>query len=96
MVNPARLLRLVRMTVHIHIENETVYPVRRLLPDLEDDVPESYEGHRVADVRSMGCSGCLPTLSVSRRGRLCSSRTRLTISPQRKTGGSRSPTRPGP
>src|SRR5918998_1174616 len=39
------------LTVHTYIENETMYPeVRRLLPDLEDDVLESYEEHHVADV----------------------------------------------
>src|SRR6478609_626324 len=39
------------LTVHTYIENETMYPeVRRLLPDLEDDVLESYEEHHVSDV----------------------------------------------
>ncbi len=39
------------LTVHTYIENEIMYPeVRRLLPDLEDDVLESYEEHHVADV----------------------------------------------
>ncbi len=39
------------LTVHTYIENETMYPeVRRLLPDLEDDVLESYEEHHVADL----------------------------------------------
>jgi hypothetical protein len=34
-----------------HLENEIMYPeVRRLLPDLEQDVLESYEEHHVADV----------------------------------------------
>jgi hemerythrin-like domain-containing protein len=42
------------LTVHTDIENETMYPeVRRLLPDLEDDVLESYEEHHVADVLTM-------------------------------------------
>jgi len=32
------------LTVHTYIENEVMYPeVRKLLPDLEDDVLESYE-----------------------------------------------------
>ncbi len=36
---------------HTYIENEVLYPkVRELLPDLEDDILESYEEHRVADV----------------------------------------------
>ena len=39
------------LTVHTYIENEVMYPrVRELLPELEDDVLESYEEHHVADV----------------------------------------------
>ncbi|MEE6257435.1 hemerythrin domain-containing protein [Plantactinospora sonchi] len=39
------------LTVHTYIENECMYPAtRELLPDLEDDVLESYEEHHVADV----------------------------------------------
>jgi hemerythrin-like domain-containing protein len=39
------------LTVHTYIENECMYPeVRKLLPDLEDDVLESYEEHHVADL----------------------------------------------
>ena len=39
------------LTVHTYVENEVMYPrVRQLLPDLEDDVLESYEEHHVADV----------------------------------------------
>jgi hemerythrin-like domain-containing protein len=39
------------LTVHTYIENESMYPrVRELLPDVEDDVLESYEEHHVADV----------------------------------------------
>jgi hemerythrin-like domain-containing protein len=39
------------LTVHTYLENECMYPrVRELLPDLEDDVLESYEEHHVADV----------------------------------------------
>ncbi|MEU8169782.1 hemerythrin domain-containing protein [Micromonospora sp. NPDC049004] len=39
------------LTVHTYLENEVMYPeVRRLLPDLEDDILESYEEHHVADV----------------------------------------------
>jgi hemerythrin superfamily protein len=42
------------LTVHTYIENEVMYPeIRRLLPDLEDDVLESYEEHHVADVLVM-------------------------------------------
>jgi hemerythrin superfamily protein len=39
------------LTVHTYIENEVMYPeVCALLPDLKDDVLESYEEHHVADV----------------------------------------------
>src|SRR4051794_15214799 len=39
------------LTIHTYLENEIMYPeVRRLLPDVEDDVLESYEEHHVADV----------------------------------------------
>ena len=39
------------LTAHTYIENECMYPeVRKLLPDVEDDVLESYEEHHVADL----------------------------------------------
>lgn len=39
------------LTEHTYIENEVMYPqVLALLPDLKDDVLESYEEHHVADV----------------------------------------------
>ncbi len=39
------------LTAHTYIENEVMYPrVRELLPEVEDDVLESYEEHHVADV----------------------------------------------
>jgi hemerythrin-like domain-containing protein len=42
------------LTVHTYIENEVMYPrVRELVPDLEEDVLESYEEHHVADVLAM-------------------------------------------
>jgi hemerythrin superfamily protein len=45
------------LTVHTYIENEGLYPeVRRLVPDLEQDVLESYEEHHVADVLCMELS----------------------------------------
>ena len=45
------------LTVHTYVENEVMYPeVRRLLPDLEDDVLESYEEHHVADLLCMELS----------------------------------------
>jgi hemerythrin-like domain-containing protein len=40
-----------QLTVHTYIENEVMYPrVRELLPELEDDIDESYEEHHVADL----------------------------------------------
>jgi hemerythrin-like domain-containing protein len=49
------------LTVHTYIENEVMYPeVRTLLPDLEDDVLESYEEHHVADVLCMELAGMAP------------------------------------
>jgi hemerythrin-like domain-containing protein len=49
------------LTVHTYIENEGMYPrVRELLPDLEDDVLESYEEHHVADVLCMELSTLSP------------------------------------
>src|SRR5687768_1360299 len=37
------------LTVHTYLENEVMYPrVRNLLPDLKEDVLESYEEHHVA------------------------------------------------
>ena len=46
------------LTVHTYIENEVMYPrVRALLPELEDDVLESYEEHHVADVLVMELAG---------------------------------------
>jgi iron-sulfur cluster repair protein YtfE (RIC family) len=39
------------LTIHTYLENEIMYPeVRRLLPQVEDDILESYEEHHVADV----------------------------------------------
>src|SRR6185295_8359252 len=49
------------LTVHTCIENECMYPqVRELLPDLEDDVLESYEEHHVADVLVFELSSMSP------------------------------------
>ncbi len=37
--------------MHTYIENECMYPeIRKRVPDLEDDILESYEEHHVADV----------------------------------------------
>ncbi len=39
------------LTSHTYIENECMYPeVRKLVPELEDEILESYEEHHVADV----------------------------------------------
>ena len=49
------------LTVHTYIENEVMYPrVRELLPDVEEDVLESYEEHHVADVLVMELSMMKP------------------------------------
>ena len=49
------------LTAHTYIENEVMYPrVRELLPELEDDVLESYEEHHVADVLVMELVGMKP------------------------------------
>ena len=49
------------LTVHTYLENEVMYPrVRELLPDVEDDVLESYEEHHVADVLVMELVGMKP------------------------------------
>jgi hemerythrin-like domain-containing protein len=49
------------LTIHTYIENEVMYPeVRRLLPDLEDDILESYEEHHVADVLVMELAALKP------------------------------------
>lgn len=49
------------LTVHTYLENEVMYPeVRTLLPDLEDDVLESYEEHHVADVLVMELAAMQP------------------------------------
>ena len=49
------------LTVHTYLENEVMYPrVRELLPDLEDDVLESYEEHHVADVLCMELAAMSP------------------------------------
>jgi hemerythrin superfamily protein len=50
------------LTVHTYIENEVMYPrVRALLPDLEDDVLESYEEHHVADLLVVELAAMKPT-----------------------------------
>jgi hemerythrin superfamily protein len=50
------------LTVHTYIENEVMYPrVRELMPEVEDDILESYEEHHVADVLVMELWGMKPT-----------------------------------
>jgi hemerythrin-like domain-containing protein len=50
------------LTQHTYIENEVMYPrVRALLPDLEDDILESYEEHHVADVLIMELTDMSPS-----------------------------------
>ena len=50
------------LTQHTYIENEVMYPrVRELLPDLEDDIDESYEEHHVADVLIMELADMQPS-----------------------------------
>ena len=50
------------LTIHTYIENEVMYPqVRQLLPDVEDDVLESYEEHHVADVLVMELATMKPS-----------------------------------
>ena len=49
------------LTAHTYIENEVMYPrVRELVPDLEDDILESYEEHHVADVLCVELAGMKP------------------------------------
>ncbi len=49
------------LTVHTYLENELMYPrVRELLPELEDDILESYEEHHVADLLVMELSTMSP------------------------------------
>jgi hemerythrin-like domain-containing protein len=47
-----RMLEL--LTVHTYLENECMYPqVRSLVPELTEDILESYEEHHVADLLCM-------------------------------------------
>jgi len=50
------------LTAHTYIENEVMYPrVLELLPEVEDDVLESYEEHHVADLLVVELSLMKPT-----------------------------------
>ncbi len=54
-----RLIEL--LTVHTYLENEVMYPrVRELMPELEDDILESYEEHHVADLLVVELAGMRP------------------------------------
>lgn len=49
------------LTVHTYVENEVMYPqVRALLPELEQDVLESYEEHHVADLLAVELMALAP------------------------------------
>jgi hemerythrin superfamily protein len=49
------------LTQHTYLENEIMYPrVRALMPQLEDDILESYEEHHVADVLVVELSAMKP------------------------------------
>jgi hemerythrin superfamily protein len=49
------------LTVHTYIENEVLYPeVRSLVPELTDDILESYEEHHVADLLAMELAALSP------------------------------------
>lgn len=49
------------LTVHTYIENEVMYPeVRSLLPDLEDEILESYEEHHMADLLAVELAALPP------------------------------------
>ena len=56
------------LTAHTYIENECMYPeVRKLLPEVEDDVLESYEEHHVADLLVFELFTWTPATSASSR-----------------------------
>ncbi|HET9653721.1 MAG TPA: hemerythrin domain-containing protein [Kineosporiaceae bacterium] len=60
---PSRRERIVtrileELTAHTFVENEVVYPrIRALLPDLEQEILESFEEHHVADVVAAELAG---------------------------------------
>ena len=74
---------------HLHRERGHVSAGRALLPDLEDDILESYEEHDVADVWSPSWTPCSRGTSGSPPRRPCSSRTSATTWRRRRTTGSR-------
>jgi len=79
------------LTVHTYIENEVMYPrVRELVPELEDDVLESYEEHHVADVLVMELSTMKPEDErFTAKTTVLIENVRHTTSRRRRTSGSR-------
>lgn len=50
-----------KLTVHTFIEDQVMYPeVRTLVPEIEDDILESYEEHHVVDVLMAELAGMSP------------------------------------
>jgi hemerythrin superfamily protein len=50
-----------KLTVHTYIEDKVMYPdMRELVPDIENDILESYEEHHVVDVLSLELSAMTP------------------------------------
>ena len=50
-----------KLVVHTYIEDKIMYPeVRELVPEIEDDILESYEEHHVVDVLSLELNGMTP------------------------------------
>ena len=69
------------LTQHTYIENEVMYPrVRELLPELEDDVLESYEEHHVADVLNAPTRPSQPSALKKTTDAVISQRLRVSTS----------------
>ena len=78
------------LTVHTYLENEVMYPrVRELLPDLGEDVLESYEEHHVADLLCSELAALDPDRDGSVTRPWCLSSRSLTIWTRRSRTGSR-------
>ena len=80
------------LTVHTYIENEVMYPrVRELLPDLEEDVLESYEEHHVADLLVVELANMKTTDErFDAKTTVLSSPSRTTSRRRKRTGSPRS------
>ena len=72
---------------HLH-RGRSSTPGRELVPDLEDDILESYEEHHVVDVLAMELASRPADERFERRPR-CSSRALRTTSRRKRTSGSR-------